>query len=270
MSKENKLALIVGFTLILVVGVLISDHLSAASRARLDGVALAVVAPPALGGSVAPSSQAISDPLSAAPQATPQNAYRAANMPEDRGVLGPGPLVIDQGRSVRTPDVVRDVLERIGQASPPALAETAPRRETAPSIRPQTTARPRAEATTYTVRSGDSLFRIAQRLLGDGHRWGEIAAMNPEKVDRNGGVREGVTLVLPAGARAASRPPAANPRLARTQTYTVRRGETLGEIARRTMGSARHWPKLYEANRDVISDPDRVPAGAELKIPAVD
>jgi nucleoid-associated protein YgaU len=55
------------------------------------------------------------------------------------------------------------------------------------------------KAPTYRVASGDSLWRIAQRTLGDGKRWREIAALNP-RIDPDKLVA-GAVLVLPGGAR---------------------------------------------------------------------
>jgi nucleoid-associated protein YgaU len=51
--------------------------------------------------------------------------------------------------------------------------------------------------------------------------------------------------------------------------YEVRRGETLGTIARTTLGDASLWPALYRANRDQIRDPKRLYPGQKLAIPAL-
>lgn len=64
-----------------------------------------------------------------------------------------------------------------------------------------------ATARTYRVAAGDSLWRIAQRTLGDGNRWREIAKLNP-KVDPDR-LTTGLVLVLPSGASGA---PASSPR----------------------------------------------------------
>jgi nucleoid-associated protein YgaU len=56
---------------------------------------------------------------------------------------------------------------------------------------------------------------------------------------------------------------------ARDVTYTVGQGETLSDVARKTLGRAALWRTLYEANRDVIADPDRVRAGTVLRIPQI-
>ena len=52
--------------------------------------------------------------------------------------------------------------------------------------------------------------------------------------------------------------------------HRVRSGETLSEIAARTLGDSSLWPAIYEANRDQIKDPARVYPGQRLTIPQVD
>lgn len=52
------------------------------------------------------------------------------------------------------------------------------------------------------------------------------------------------------------------------QTYTVKRGDTLGRIARKFYGSAARFPLIVSVNR--ISDPDRLKAGQRLIIPDAD
>lgn len=56
---------------------------------------------------------------------------------------------------------------------------------------------------------------------------------------------------------------------ARPPTYTVKRGETLPQIAARPMvyGDPLLWPLIYRANRDQIRDPRRLWPGQILRIP---
>lgn len=49
--------------------------------------------------------------------------------------------------------------------------------------------------------------------------------------------------------------------------HVVRPRETLRSIARDYYGDAARWKDIYEANRDVISDPNRVPANTVLRMP---
>ena len=51
------------------------------------------------------------------------------------------------------------------------------------------------------------------------------------------------------------------------RTYVVVSGDSLSKIAKHQYGDARKWPKIYEANRDIIKDPDLIYPGQELRIP---
>jgi nucleoid-associated protein YgaU len=50
-------------------------------------------------------------------------------------------------------------------------------------------------------------------------------------------------------------------------TYTVKAGDTLSKIARQLLGDANAYPAIFEANRDQLSDPDKIKPGQVLKIP---
>lgn len=49
--------------------------------------------------------------------------------------------------------------------------------------------------------------------------------------------------------------------------YQVRRGDTLSEIAKKTMGSALAYKELFAANRDVLDSPHSIYPGQKLRIP---
>ena len=51
------------------------------------------------------------------------------------------------------------------------------------------------------------------------------------------------------------------------RTYVVVSGDSLSKIAKREYGDAQKWPKIYEANRSIIKDPDLIYPGQELRIP---
>lgn len=52
------------------------------------------------------------------------------------------------------------------------------------------------------------------------------------------------------------------------RTYTVVKGDSLSKIAKRVLGDASLWPRIYEANRSIIKDPDLIHPGQVLTIPA--
>ena len=51
------------------------------------------------------------------------------------------------------------------------------------------------------------------------------------------------------------------------QTYTVVSGDSLSKIAKRYYGDANQWPRIHEANRDQIKNPDLIHPGQKLRIP---
>ncbi|MBP1648300.1 MAG: Peptidoglycan-binding LysM [Bacteroidetes bacterium] len=50
-------------------------------------------------------------------------------------------------------------------------------------------------------------------------------------------------------------------------SYTVQSGDSLSKIAKRFYGDAKLYPKIFEANRDQLSDPDKIRVGQSLKLP---
>lgn len=52
------------------------------------------------------------------------------------------------------------------------------------------------------------------------------------------------------------------------QTHTVVKGDTLSAIAKKYYGRASKWRVIFEANTDIISNPDLIRVGQVLKIPA--
>jgi LysM repeat protein len=71
-----------------------------------------------------------------------------------------------------------------------------------------------------------------------------------------------------AGAQTQAAPAASAPqRPAAMQTYTVQSGDTLSSIAKRLLGNAGDYMEIYNANRDQLTDPDKIKPGQVLKIP---
>lgn len=51
------------------------------------------------------------------------------------------------------------------------------------------------------------------------------------------------------------------------RTYVVVAGDSLSKIAKRELGDARKWPVIFEANKDIIKDPNLIHPGQRLRIP---
>lgn len=306
-TREQKLALIIGFSIVLLVGVLVSDHLSRARFESLDPVG-ATQADEA-GGLVALKP---ADPARQTPRNTGRQVASRDAAPFDR-TIGASDLGPSMGPSMQRPIASANPSEPTGvpgQAGFYPIQDDTPAEDEAPAFRltqdpsvrnsvpalnadeigdrlrnwrsqapaaartttydraPRDTAR---KAAVHHVQPGESLFGIAQQYLGDGNRWREIAALNEGRVGSNGSVKLGVALRIPGvGVQSpASRPasrvsqPAATP-----SVYEVRPGDTLGEIAMRTLGTSKRTDDLLAANRDLIDDADEIRVGMRLKIPA--
>jgi len=58
-------------------------------------------------------------------------------------------------------------------------------------------------------------------------------------------------------------PPAEEP----VQFYTIKSGDTLSKIAKEYYGDAMKYPVIFEANREVIKDPNLIYPGQQIRIP---
>lgn len=52
------------------------------------------------------------------------------------------------------------------------------------------------------------------------------------------------------------------------RTYTVQPGDTLSRIAKEMLGDANAYMDIFNANKDQLTDPDKIKPGQVLKIPA--
>ena len=62
-------------------------------------------------------------------------------------------------------------------------------------------------------------------------------------------------------------PPPPEEPASKDEFYEIVSGDTLGAIAKRYYGKASAYMKIFEANRDIIEDPDRIYPGQKIRIP---
>ncbi|MCW2811620.1 MAG: hypothetical protein JWP61_2078 [Friedmanniella sp.] len=112
----------------------------------------------------------------------------------------------------------------------------------------------------HRVQEGDDLWSLATRYLGNGLEWRRIAAANPARL--SGGpdrLEPGWELLIP-GARGSA--PAGGPGV------RVRAGDSLSSLAGHFLGDVDRWPELWHLNRSLLTDPDELPVGLELRLPS--
>jgi len=114
----------------------------------------------------------------------------------------------------------------------------------------------------HVVENAETLVSIAAKYYGSTAEYyrERLRQANPHLPADGQEIKPGTTLVIPAVEDA----PAGGGEM---RTHVVRQGETLSAIARRVYGSAAAWRKIYEANRQTVSEPDRLQPGMTLVLP---
>ena len=87
--------------------------------------------------------------------------------------------------------------------------------------------------------------------------WDQIKLVDPNFSDLIADIQ------APAAAAAAGNAPSTTA----ARTYTVQAGDSLSKIAKQFYGDANKYMKIFEANKDKLSDPDKIKAGMDLLIP---
>lgn len=108
----------------------------------------------------------------------------------------------------------------------------------------------------HVVRRGDTLWSIARLRYGDARRWPDIAEANRAQLPDPSRIEPSQRLRIPP------HPSALSP-----SELTVREGDSLWRLAARLYGDGRLWPRLWQANRDRLADPQQLRPGLTLTVP---
>ena len=121
--------------------------------------------------------------------------------------------------------------------------------------------------TQYTIQSGDTLWKIAQKFYGSGDLWTKVFADNAGVISDPNKIYVGqVILIYGNGADNNASNTASNLNYDGT-TYTVVSGDSLWKIANKVYGNGRRWNDIYELNKDIISSPEKIYVGQVIRIP---
>jgi len=284
-TRETKIGLLVGLAFVIVIGILISDHLSNTNEpvgAPLEATADNLRS--SLGqqtqSDLAPPLQVPAN-ISPRQRVTTPDELNGHGVPPIRFVTPPTNQVPTPGPGANPIDRLKDVARRNGEeivdprnnVDPPAN-ETAPRNQAGNNpIPPQP--KPVA-ARTYVAQPGDSLGAIARKAYGSGCKANRdaIIAANPQIADNGDLIVAGRTYLIPAIANAGAvpAPPVHNNSdrapAETSVTYIVKSHDTLWSIATTEVGSASAVAQIRELNKDVLNGSDRVRPNMKLKLPA--
>ncbi|MCC6676894.1 MAG: LysM peptidoglycan-binding domain-containing protein [Phycisphaerales bacterium] len=230
-TRELKLALIVGFSLVLFVTVLVSDHLSRARRAELPRIAepassLTSIPPSAEIKPASDRTPALKDPPAARPTplpGDPGSPFGPAPSPAIAGAspstspqtspdgkVALGPMVTPVERGILPPDGAHldnplVISQTPGQpgSRPSSPAQIASGDTAATTILPTTTppaiVEPPAapKVTEYTIEEGDTLYELSLRFYKDARHWKALQAYNRDRLTKDGQPRAGGRILVP-------------------------------------------------------------------------
>lgn len=109
----------------------------------------------------------------------------------------------------------------------------------------------------YLVQKNETLMMIAFKIYGDYGRWKEIANFNSDLLKGSNLVGEGMTLSYEAPAKEFNWNPQGTP-------YLIRTGDTLGRISKQVYATEKKWKLLWDNNKPLIKDPNKIYAGFSL------
>ena len=90
--------------------------------------------------------------------------------------------------------------------------------------------------------------------------WDEIKRVDPSYSDLTADIRvEQAERTQSAGATVGGGQ--------QNQTYTVKPGDTLSKLSKQFYGEANQYMRIFEANRDQLTDPNKIQVGQKLNIP---
>lgn len=276
-TRDSKLALVIAITMILLVGVLISDHMSGATGADFDTPEQTTPRSPV---------QTLSDPIA---QIEPEPERSGPVEIAQGGETNLLDQALDRLRASETPTLVgerdaSETLERSGLFSTiDSNSVTLPPREERRVESPfKRVAEPEqatpglvvgvsgADWRTHTVVEGDSLYALARRYLGDGNRWRDIQKNNNDLLDGGDQIAVGMELRIDRvqRTRATAKPAAAPKRSEPTaeRSYVVLPGDALSRVASKLLGSSKRMDEIVALNG--LKDADDIKAGQTLRIPA--
>jgi nucleoid-associated protein YgaU len=301
MTRETKIGLLVGLAFIIVIGILLSDHLSSSTEpppATLAQTGNSVRQTISTPGGAQPPITAIVTPQQVTPQQpvptprelqpqTPATAVIQVGGAQPAPVNNPPITVVNENPPIRNNPPLPQQQQSYGADAPDnALARVAQQNgEQLVSINSNGQQITTNGARSYVAQSGDTVSKMASKFFGantKSNREAIIHANASLQQDANK-VIVGKTYRIPSSSStsvaAAAAPPAketiaaapASPAPAASNTeywYTVQEGDSLWRIANDQLGDAGEIASIKELNKDVLRGSDTVIPNMKLRLPS--
>ncbi len=251
MTREQKLALILGFALTLAVTVLISDHFSNPDR-EFGEVAIT----PEL---LSPRSEVVLEAAGGDRETPTTLTETGTRFTEPKPQE---PYVFNTGD--RNDSSIRDLLSNNRRATEDAEDQVAPPRRDTTRVPPE----PRTPQR-HQIAPRDTLSAIAAHYYGDASLTNALADYNIRQgfLKNRDIIRVGATILIPdrteLGAPAGDTPK--TPTRAAPRTYKVQPRDTAWGIAAKLLGDGNRWKDIADLNPGV--DLNRLTVGTTIKVP---
>jgi nucleoid-associated protein YgaU len=115
----------------------------------------------------------------------------------------------------------------------------------------------------HTVSRNETLMIIAFKIYGDYDKWRDLARWNANKLGSNHALSVGMQLKFEAPAEKFVWSPDGNP-------YLIKVGDTLGTISSDTYGTNAYWKNIWQNNKPLIKNPNRIFAGFTIYTPLIE
>ena len=259
MNRETKIGLLVGLGFVIILGILLSDHMT--TTAEPAGAPLQVAASTLRSGLGEPAGEARPDAVTPPEVVPTQTVLTRAELAPRLPPVAPA-----------VPTAPNDDSSKEAADAPAGGGVTlAPQRPTVRTIA-QT-------QRTFKVQPGDTLSKIALRMMGSSSRANRTAIINANASLKSNPDRlvVGRTYVLPAAVgepagdvesdtRTITSVKTAKPS-APEHIYVVQSGDTLWSIAREQVGDTAAVAALKQLNHDALKGGDRVRVNMKLRLP---
>jgi nucleoid-associated protein YgaU len=116
------------------------------------------------------------------------------------------------------------------------------------------------EQKSYTVEKNETLMMVAFKLYGDYGKWKQIAEWNGIS---NQTIMAGQTLKYVAPAQEFVWSPEGSP-------YLIKQDDTLGTISNDTYGDTKFWKDIWNNNKPLIKDPNKIFVGFTIYTPTIE